>query len=70
MWYVVLGGLVVFALVVAGLRLPRQTQLIEDEEYRAAAIVRLDEVLRTWRRRAPHEIAAADCWLPARAVAG
>ena len=61
MWYVVLGGLVGFALVTAGLRLltsrgarlarrmavrrlervlayTHQTQLIEDEEYRAAAI--------------------------------
>ena len=120
MWYVVLGGLVGFALVTAALRLltsrgarlardlvaarhadldaivesgrapprwglnrwlragllpalarrvavrrlerllayTRQTQLIEDEPYRAAAIARLDELLLSWRRRPPHDIAA------------
>lgn len=122
MWYVVLGGLVGFALVLAGLRLltsrgarlareliatrhadleaivqsgrapprwglnrwlragllpalarrvavrrlegllayTRQTRLIEDEQCRAAATARLDELLRSWRRRSPPEIAAGD----------
>ena len=36
----------------------RETQLIEDEQYRAEASARLDEVLDSWRDRPPHEIAA------------